>query len=168
MKTPRAEGTFKINQISKSGMPFFCTLLDDAEGDLAATMETFKVMNEPILKKTGEIVKDVRSVGKLALSTNDDHMIIACYVPEQYADVLTAEQWLKKIMDPYKDHTVHEIFPNTAIGSISNKPENEVYVFKLRDEIISQQYAFLRKMNLLPPVAEEEEDDPLLGDELLL
>lgn len=164
-KKVRNEATQKISQIDKSGMPFFCTLLEEPLGDLKETTEAFEIMNQPITKKTGEIVKDVRGIGKLALSTNDDQMIVACYVPKDKE--LSAKDWLESILASYPDAEVNEVTDDDliAIGTIKNNPDKDIYVFKMRDEIISKQYAFLREKGLLPPV-EVDEDEELLGDDI--
>ncbi len=52
-----------------------------------------------------------------------------------------------------------------AIGVIPNNPSKDVYVFKLKDQILNNEYDFLRSQGVLPPRANED-DETLLGDEV--
>jgi hypothetical protein len=170
LKKVKQEASQKASQINKSGLPFFCTLMEEPQGDIKALLEAMETINTVIKKPNGEIVRDVSQVGKLLISVNDDQMSIVTYVPNGLYENFTAKSWTDSILDLYNLKTVscsdctNYDKDDNAFLIIPNQPDKNIYVFKLRDEIISKEYAKLRSNGLIPPL-KEDDDETLLGDD---
>jgi len=171
-KKAKQEAAQKASQISKSGLPFYCTILDECVGDPGALLDAMLYMNTPIKKKDGETVRDIASVAKLVVSSNDEQIAILAYVPK-HETRLNAYAWLQPIVAKWEGlvesmdaggNTIDEKAGEMCMGLVSDDPQRDVNVFKLRDAIISEQYDRLRKLELLP--AAEEDDEVLLSDDV--
>ncbi len=171
-KRAQQEATQKASLIQKSRMSFFCTVLEEAQGDVAVTQEALDLINKIVSKPDGTVVRDVSSVGKLLLSANDDQLVLVTYVPESVSasinPKITAWSWMDLILNEYGaggGRMKENSNETTAIGVIPNNPSKDVYVFKLKDQILNNEYDFLRTQGVLPPRANED-DETLLGDEV--
>lgn len=153
------EAKQKASFVSKSGMPYVCFVLEEAQGNALTTLECIRQMNAPIVKPDGTVVRDISGIGKLAVSVNDSHLVVVAYVPK--GKELDATEWIKELLSGY-DTTVKNV-NNTAWAVIHNDPDKDIYVFKLRDELISKSYSFLRRRRL---IGELEDDEELLGEDV--
>ncbi len=171
LKRAQQEATQKASLILKSGMPFFCTVLEETQGDADVLLEALHLMNKVVKKPDGTIVRDVSNVGKLLLSANDDQLAITTYIPSELKKEsginFTAWEWMDLILHEYAGENRHfrsKSNETTASGIILNDPSKDIYVFKLKDTIINKEYEFLRGQGALP-AKEQEEDETLLGDD---
>lgn len=163
LKRSKQEANQKASLIYKAGMPFYCANLDECKGDIAALVEVLLIINTPIKKPNGEIIRDTSNVGKMLISANEHQLAIVTY---SVSEKLNAEDWIDPIL--YKYNAVENIYDinNEEIkcGIIRNDPSMDIYVFKLRDELISEQYERLKSMHL---IEEKEDDDEILfGDDV--
>lgn len=166
LKRAKQEAAQKTSQIRKSGLPFYCAILEESQGDMAAVLAGMTAANAVVKNKTtGEIIRDLTAdVGKLFLSSDDDRLVVVTYVPAGRA--LTAAEWCQRIVTKYGG-TINvdvAVGDDMACGTIPNDPNAGIYVFKLRDQIVSEEYAALRSAGLLREAADE--DDELYGDDV--
>ncbi len=169
-KRAQQEATQKASLIQKSGMPFFCTILEETQGDETIIKEAVEVINKVVKKPDGTIVRDLTNVGKLLVSANEEQMVLVTHVPtnDDSNMKLTAWDWMDLILHEHGagcGRMSSDSDPTVAIGIIPNNPSKNVYVFKLKDEIISKELDFLRGQGVLPR-REEEDNDILLGDDV--
>jgi hypothetical protein len=107
------------------------------------------------------VVRDISNIGKLLITANDDEMHLIFYVKDR--DGITAASWCKDVLDKYEaTHEEHD--EHTHVATIANNPEKDVYVFKLKDVIVSEQYAMLKERGLLPK-EDGDDDEVLFGDD---
>ncbi len=142
MKRAQQEASQKASLISKSGMAFFCTILEETQGDPEMLLEALEIMNKVVKKPDGTTVRDVSNIGKLLLSANEDQLAITTYIPSDLKKTsginFTAWDWMDLILHEYagkKRQFRPESTETVASGLILNDPAKDIYVFKLKDNV---------------------------------
>lgn len=154
-KRLQQEALHKATLIQRSGMSFYCTVLEEAQAEPAAVLEGLNVMNNA----DGHNVRDIFNVGKLLLSGNGDQLALVTFVPPTTSSFkLTAWDWMDLILHEYGaggGKMLPESNATVAIGLIPNNPGAAVYVSNLKSEIICNELEFLRGQGALPDRADD-------------
>lgn len=142
--------------------------MEECQGSPGALLDALRTINTPVKKKDGEIVRDVSNVAKLLMTTDDNVLHAVFYVKggkKELADgtEISDSTWVADALDKY-GASARRCDDETILAMVSNDPDRELFVFKLKDTILSDQYKMLRDRGFLPK--EEEEDETLLGDDV--
>merc|ERR1712113_107425 len=87
------------------GLQFFCTSVDEPEGDTDLLMESVKAMNTKSDPTEEERKGGSGHIGKMVFSAGTEHLAIVAYVPEAKQKELNCEEWLAKILGMYGGST---------------------------------------------------------------
>jgi len=161
-KKAKQEALQKASQIAKSGLAFYCTILEECLGDGGALLQSLRIMNTPVKNREGVVMRDISSVGQMCITADNDRLFVVFYVKD--VSDFTAEKWCNRALEKYSVERKQTIDSNTCVACLTNVPEKDVYVFKLKDTLVSEQYAMLRSSGLLP-TDDGEEEETLFGDD---
>lgn len=156
-----AEALQVASQIRKSGNNYFCAQLNECLGDKGTLIKCLEIMNKTADGK--KRLGDTENVGKLLITSNEDKLYVLVYS----LDPKISRDWLHGIYDGDVTVTNENDYAgrNVYIGEMLNNPDKSVYVFKLKDELISRGNAYLRENKLIPAPVEDDEDE-LFGEEV--
>merc|ERR1719450_1466849 len=80
------------------GLQFFCTSLDEPQGDLEFLLESMKAMNAKSDPTEEERKGGSGHIGKMIFSAGTDQLALAAYVPEAKQKECNCEEWLKAVL----------------------------------------------------------------------
>merc|ERR1712159_951812 len=80
------------------GLKYFCTSVEEPEGDLDMLAECMKAMNAKSDPTEEERKGGSGHIGKMIFSAGTDQLAIAAYVPEAKQGDLNCEEWLKTVL----------------------------------------------------------------------
>jgi len=157
------------------GMQFFCTQLDEPDGDMDLLEKGFAAMNAEADPTEEERKGGAGNVGKVVFSAGSQALLMICNVPEDKLTdtpakeegappmkAVAADQWLKSILGKFaKDYPGAEILPGSnskfAKCSLPANEEKRLFPVKLKDDAMSYAYAYLNERNCMP--ADDDSDD---------
>merc|ERR1711957_782332 len=83
------------------GLQFFCTWMDEPEGDLNLLKESALAMNTKSDPTEEERKGGSGHIGKMIFSAGIEQLAIVAYVPEDKQAELVCEEWLAKVLSLY-------------------------------------------------------------------
>jgi alanyl-tRNA synthetase len=159
------------------GLQFFCTQMQEPGADLPYLVESMKAMNAKSNPSDEERKGGAGKIGKIILSSTETKMALVCYVPKQHSEKCNAKKWLESVLEKAVDSKAGREAAvvmadcescdnaNWCTAVIQNSQENNVFVLKFRDAIISHAYTYLKPLGLFPEDDEDDEDDYVFGDD---
>merc|ERR1711879_451368 len=87
------------------GLQFFCTSVDEPQGDHEMLMECVKAMNAKSDPTEEERKGGSGHIGKMVFSAGPDQLAIVAYVPEEKQGELECSEWLEKVLSMYSGKT---------------------------------------------------------------
>jgi len=157
------------------GMQFFCTQLDEPDGDMALLEKGFAAMNAEADPTEEERKGGAGGVGKVVFSAGSRALLMICNVPEDKLTdtpakeegappmkAVAADEWLKSILSKfskeYPGAKINEGATSTfASASLPANEEKRLFPVKLKDDAMSYAYAYLNERNCMP--ADDDSDD---------
>lgn len=147
------------------GLQFFCTKVDEPEGDLNLLLESVKAMNTQANPDDEERKGCSGHIGKMVFSCDSVRLCVVAYVPEEKKGLLDARDWIKHVVGLYDGKSVSGD-ETTASGEILSDPAAGKFALKIRDEALPKSIEFLRSKGLFPEAKEESSDDDVCyGDD---
>ncbi|KAI0244746.1 hypothetical protein L0F63_003456 [Massospora cicadina] len=146
------------------GLEFFCTKLDEPEGDLDLMLESLAAMNKPVDPNEEESKGGSGDIGKMIFSINSQQVAIVAYVPKDKLNKITAKAWLEETLAKFGGKIVSGE-DEVATGLIMADPEKNVFSLKVRDEAIPTAIGYLRSKGLFPEQADDSDDSFVMGDD---
>merc|ERR1712087_910077 len=95
-------------------------------------------------------------MGKLAM---------IAYCPPSKQGTLTADVWMKDMLAELGGGEFLFGDATTAKALLTNNPEKELYVLKLKDSAITLSINYLKKKGLFPDGNDDDDDDYVFGDD---
>merc|ERR1712151_1355282 len=80
------------------GLQFFCTSVDEPEGDIALLKESVQAMNAKSDPTEEERKGGSGHIGKMVFSAGVDQLAVVAYVPEEKQSELSCEEWLNAVL----------------------------------------------------------------------
>merc|ERR1712003_329136 len=80
------------------GLQFFCTSVDESQGDIEFLEECVKAMNAKSDPTEEERKGGSGHIGKMVFSAGDARLAMVAYVPEDKQGELVCEEWLAKVL----------------------------------------------------------------------
>merc|ERR1711918_158943 len=81
------------------GLQFFCTSVDEPDGDLDLLVESMTAMNAKSDPTEEERKGGSGHIGKMIFSAGTEQLAIVAYVPEAKHAELSCQEWLEKALD---------------------------------------------------------------------
>lgn len=146
------------------GLQFFCTSVDEPEGDLEMALECAKAMNAKPVEGEEERKGCSGHIGKMIFSAGADQLAIVAYVPEEKQGELDCEEWLNKVLSMYSGEVATK-GKEFSTGFIKTDGNKNIFPLKIREGLILEANNFLRKKGLFPEDNDDDDDEMVFGDD---
>jgi len=146
------------------GLQFFCTSVDEPEGDLEMLMEGVKAMNAKSDPSEEERKGGSGHIGKMVFSAGPHQLAMVAYVPEEKQAELECKEWLEKVLSMYSGELASEA-TDYCSGAIATDGDKNIFPLKIREGLILEANNFLRKKGLFPEDDGSDDDDYVFGDD---
>jgi len=146
------------------GLQFFCTSVDEPEGDMEMTLECVKAMNAKSDPTEEERKGGSGHIGKMVFSAGAERLALVAYVPEEKQGELECKEWLAKVLSLYSG-TLESEAKDYCSGAIATDGNKNIFPLKIRDSLILEANTFLRKKGLFPEDNDDDDDDMVFGDD---
>lgn len=159
------------------GLMFFCTAVDEPEGDIDLLTECMTNMNKLSDPSEEERKGGSGKIGKIILSCVDENLGLVAYVPSDKTEKCNAKEWLTHVCTMICDgpKNMEKMCTLEKCGDAEEKyyyralckKDGELGLFpiKMRDTAITEAYSYLKKRDLFPDGDDDEDDDYVFGDE---
>jgi hypothetical protein len=147
------------------GLQFFCTSVDEPQGDIALLEESGKAMNTKSDPTEEERKGGSGHIGKMVFSAGTDQLAILAYVPEAKQAELSCEEWLQKVLDLFPGGKIISAGKEYSTGCIATDSNKNIFPLKIRESLILEANNFLRKKGLFPEDNDDSDDEMVFGDD---
>ena len=136
------------------GLEFFCTKMDEPEGNLDLLVKAMEAMNAPCAEDAEERKGGSGNVGKMIFSCDNDRLCLVAYVPKELSEKIDVKVWLDFIVSKYGGKLYLPTEETLAKAEIDADPDNGKFTLKIRDEALKDAIQYLISKGAFP------EDDP--------
>merc|ERR1712087_637534 len=147
------------------GLQFFCTSVDEPDGDLDLLKESVTAMNAKSDPGEEERKGGSGHIGKMVFSAGTERLAIVAYVPEEKQSALNCEEWLQKVVSMFPGGKVVSGGKGVSAGEIPTNSDKGVFPLKIREALILEANNFLRKLGLFPEDDGDSDDEYVFGDD---
>merc|ERR1712190_227717 len=149
------------------GLQFFCTTMDEPNGDVDLLYESMRAMNEKSNPSEEERKGGSGRIGKMIISKDqeDSKLALVAYCPPAKQGVLAADVWMKDMLAELGGGELLFGDATTAKALLSNDPDKNLFVLKLKDSAITLSINYLKKKGLFPDSNDDDDDDYAFGDD---
>merc|ERR1712187_560262 len=147
------------------GLQFFCTSVDEPEGDMEILMECVKAMNAKSDPTEEERKGGSGHIGKMVFSAGPDRLAVVAYVPQEKQAELACPEWIETVLSTQPGCKVFSKNPDYSTGEIPADSEKNIFPLKIRESLIVEANNFLRKKGLFPDHDDDGDDDFVFGDD---
>lgn len=176
---PEAERKAKLKKVIKEGgkrgveiegaadmggLQFFCTSVDEPEGDLALLQESMNAMNAKPIPGEEERKGCSGHIGKTIFSAGTEQLAVVAYVPDEKLSALSCEEWLKATLANWGGEVL-TTSANICTGRVGANSDKGIFPLKIREPMILDANNFLRKKNLFPDDDDDDDDEMVFGDD---
>jgi len=147
------------------GLQFFCTSVDEPEGDLDLVLECTKAMNAKSDPTEEERKGGSGAIGKMVFSAGTEQLAIVAYVPDEKQAECVCEEWLQKVVGLWDGGKVVTSGKDYCVGVIPANGEKNIFPLKIRESLILEANNFLRKKGLFPEDNGDDSDEMVFGDD---
>lgn len=147
------------------GLQFFCTSVDEPDGDLDLLVESVKAMNAKSDPAEEERKGGSGHIGKMVFSAGMNQLAVVAYVPEDKQSALSCEEWLAKVLSTFPGGAVQKGDKALSFGAIPANPDKGIFPLKIRESLILEANNFLRKLGLFPEDDGDDDDEMVFGDD---
>merc|ERR1711920_43622 len=149
------------------GLQFFCTSMEEPNGDVDLLYESMRSMNAKSEPSEEERKGGSGRIGKMIISKDqeDTKLAMVAYCPPSKQGTLTADVWMKDILSELGGGEFVFGDATTAKAVLTNDPDKELYVLKLKDSAITFSINYLKKKGLFPDGNDDDDDDYVFGDD---
>merc|ERR1712008_185251 len=148
------------------GLQFFCTSVDEPDGDTELLKKSVEAMNEKSDPTEEERKGGSGHIGKMVFSAGGEQLAIVAYVPEDKIDKCDSKDWLETVLKttPSKDWKVVESTKGFSVAVVPTDADNGVFPLKIKEPLIPEANNFLRKLGLFPD-DDDDSDEMVFGDD---
>merc|ERR1712151_935057 len=139
------------------GLQFFCTSVDEPEGDVGLLMESVKAMNAKSDPTEEERKGGSGHIGKMVFSAGTEQLAIVAYVPAEKQSELSCEEWLKAVVQT-QGGEVLSTGKDICTGRVKTNADKGVFPLKIREPMILEANNFLRNKGLFPEDNDDDDD----------
>merc|ERR1711865_1315925 len=148
------------------GLQFFCTSVDEPQGDLELLMKSVEAMNEKSDPTEEERKGGSGAIGKMVFSAGGEQLAMVAYVPEaKLGGDLVCEEWLQKLCGLWDGGKVTKVGKEYCAGIIPVNGEKNIFPLKIREGLILEANNFLRRIGLFPEDNGDDSDEMVFGDD---
>jgi len=146
------------------GLQFFCTAVDECNGDLELLELSLGAMNAEKIEGDEERRGCSGHVGKTIFSCGTEQLGVIAYVPEEKKGELSCEEWLKNTLNLFQGEIVKSS-ATVCTGIVKANGDKNIFPLKIREPMILEANNFLRKKGLFPEDKDSDDDEMVFGDD---
>jgi len=146
------------------GLQFFCTTVQEPEGDLDLLLECTKAMNTKSDPTEEERKGGSGHIGKMVFCAGLEQLAIVAYVPESKQSELSGEDWLQAVVSVHSGGKIVTPGKDYSVGVIPANSDKNIFPLKIREGLILEANNFLRKKGLFPE-NDSDSDEMVFGDD---
>merc|ERR1712232_335006 len=147
------------------GLAFFCTSVDEPDGDLELLGKCVEAMNAKSDPTEEERKGGSGHIGKMVFSAGSEQLAIVAYVPDDKQTELSCEEWLQQCLSLYPGGKLESKSATYSSGVIKADADKNIFPLKIREGLILEANNFLRKKGLFPEDDGNDDDDYVFGDD---
>mmetsp|Transcript_17739 Transcript_17739/g.31677 ORF Transcript_17739/g.31677 Transcript_17739/m.31677 type:complete len:452 (-) Transcript_17739:131-1486(-) len=147
------------------GLAYFCTSVDEPEGDIELLDMCMKAMNEKSDPTEEERKGGSGHIGKMIFSAGDAQLAIVAYVPDEKKADLDATEWIKKVLDLNGGEVCDGATGVYAKGFIKADGDKNKFPLKMKEPSITEAITYLKGKGLFPDNDDDDDDDFVFGDD---
>ena len=145
------------------GLQFFCTSVDEPQGDLGFLEKSMEAMNAKCDPTEEERKGGSGHIGKMLFSAGADHLGVCAYVPEAKQEDISCEEWIKAVLAMHKGEVIKGS-KTLCTGIVKTDSSKCIFPLKIREPMILEANNFLRKKGLFPE-DDGSDDEMVFGDD---
>merc|ERR1719183_3130346 len=149
------------------GLQFFCTTVDEPNGDVNLLYESLKAMNAKSEPSEEERKGGSGRVGKMLISKDqaDSKLALVAYCPPAKHAELEAAKWMTDVLAALGGGEMSFGDAFTAKAEIKNDADKGLFVLKLKDSAITESINYLKGKGLFPDKVDDSDDEYVFGDD---
>jgi glutathione S-transferase len=147
------------------GLQFFCTSVDEPEGDLELLRTCMDAMNAESDPAEEERKGGSGRIGKMIFSAGDHQLAVLAYIPEALKDSIDAKEWLQKVLDLFQGEVAKASTSVMATGFIKADGDKNKFPLKMKEPCITEAITFLKAKGLFPDKDDDSDDEFVFGDD---
>merc|ERR1711870_147190 len=114
------------------GLQFFCTSVDEPEGDIELLVQCVNAMNAKSDPTEEERKGGSGHIGKMVFSAGLEQLAIVAYVPEAKQGELVCEEWLSAVLANFGGQVVSSA-KDVCTGVVKTDSDKNVFPLKIRE-----------------------------------
>lgn len=146
------------------GLQFFCTGVEEPDGDLDMMVESMTAMNAQSDPTEEERKGGSGKIGKMIFSAGLEQLAICAYVPEDKQKELSCEDWIANVCKEIGG-TVGTKGKSVSTAFVKQDSDKGIFPLKVKDQGIMAAINFLKTKGLFPDKDDDSDDDFVFGDD---
>jgi len=147
------------------GLQFFCTSVDEPDGDLELTRECMNAMNAKSDPTEEERKGGSGAIGKMIFSAGATQLAVNAYVPEALKDSIDASVWLKTVLGEHGGVVAAGSSATNAFGTVQANQDKGLFPMKIKEPCITAAITYLKGKGLFPDKDDDSDDEFIFGDD---
>mmetsp|Transcript_75287 Transcript_75287/g.137455 ORF Transcript_75287/g.137455 Transcript_75287/m.137455 type:complete len:464 (-) Transcript_75287:110-1501(-) len=147
------------------GLTYFCTSVDEPEGDMELLDMCMTAMNAKSDPTEEERKGGSGHVGKMLFSAGDKQLAIIAYIPEEKKGELDVREWLQKVVDLNGGELCEGNTDLYAKGIVKADGDKGKFPLKMKEPSITEAISFLKAKGLFPDKDDDSDDEFVFGDD---
>jgi len=147
------------------GLGYFCTSVDEPNGELEMCDHYMTAMNEKSDPTEEERKGGSGEIGKMIFSAGTDQLAILAYVPESKKKDLNATEWITQVVALFQGEVCPGGTGTYAKGFVTADTNVNKFPLKMKEPSITEAITFLKKKGLFPDKDDDSDDDYVFGDD---
>lgn len=147
------------------GLGYFCTSIDEPNGDLEMIDVYMEAMNEKSDPTEEERKGGSGEIGKMIFSAGDDKLAMLAYVPDAKKGECNATEWMEHVLAMFQGEMCPGATGTLAKGFVTADGNVNKFPLKMKEPSITEAICFLKKKGLFPDKDDDSDDDYIFGDD---
>jgi len=147
------------------GLQFFCTSVDEPDGELEMLIACMDAMNAKSDPTEEERKGGSGHIGKMIFSAGTEQLAVVAYVPDALKDSIDARVWLKTVLDEQAGAVAANSTNTLASGSVKADAEKGKFPLKIKEPCITSAITYLKSKGLFPDKDDDSDDEFIFGDD---
>jgi len=147
------------------GLQFFCTSVEEPEGDVELLTKCAEAMNFKSDPTEEERKGGSGHIGKMVFSAGAEQLAVLAYVPDDKQAELSCPEWLEAVLKTQPGYKMITQDKTYSVGIIPADGDKNIFPLKIREPLILEANNFLRKKGLFPEDDGSDDDECVFGDD---
>ena len=155
------------------GLEFFCTTVENADGDIQLLNMCMTAMNAEPDPNAEDRKGCSGPVGKMIFSAGVEQLAIVAYVPESKTSVIDIRDWVRHVVEAVGGNVMmNRVMPaespqggKVLEAAIGGDAQLQKFPIKDKDTAMAAAFAFLRSKGAFPEDTGSDDDEACYGDD---